>query len=88
MFCIRVQLNFSHNLCVLTVTIRFQPSLDEITAFLIQPDCYCFDTTNYLNNVPSQLANLIKEKLLEKWEITANVKIPHIIIPNNNSYLK
>lgn len=65
-----------------------QPSLDEIASFIFQFNHYYNVVTKYLKKVPCQIVDLTKEKLLEKWEITANIKIPHIIIPNVDSYLK
>lgn len=65
-----------------------QPSLDEISNFLFQSDRDSNVATKYIKEIPYRIVDLAKDKLLEKWEITANIKVPHFIIPNVDSYLK
>ncbi|CAH1186159.1 unnamed protein product [Phyllotreta striolata] len=65
-----------------------KPSIEELETFLTTEKNPAVSLFNNMLDKPGKITKLIKEKLLEGWEINANVKIPYIVIPEVSSYLK
>lgn len=63
-----------------------QQYLEELESFF-NCDLYTVKyLLGYSNQVPVQIYQQIKERLLSKWELNLNIKVPYIVIPDSNSY--
>ncbi|CAH0559656.1 unnamed protein product [Brassicogethes aeneus] len=63
-------------------------SLTEITKFFdLQIDTPTF-LYNFVETRPSKIENFCRNKLEERWDLSLNIKVPYVVIPESGCFLK